>query len=54
MKGPDKTNQLPREVQIMHEKIPEELRRELADLTVAYFVTLLHKSHRLKLEETTS
>ena len=47
MEGLDKGNQLPREVRIMYERIPEELRRELDALPSNKIVSVLEALNKL-------
>jgi len=47
MEGLDKGNQLPREVRIMYERVPEELRHELDTLPSDKRVSMLEALTRL-------
>lgn len=47
MGGADKPNHLPREVKIMYDRIPEELRHELDTLPLKKMVSVLQALNRL-------
>jgi len=47
MEGLDRPNELPREVQIMYERIPEKLRRKLDELPSDRTVSVLEALNKL-------